>query len=72
MGTEKQCIKMHICFRLYVIRKTNTDRQTNIWVDINGEVKMSFCQKCFFPVADFFMYMFNISLMNLQSIRICK
>ena len=37
VDTEKQCIKMHSCFRLNVIVKTNTD----IWIDINDEVKVA-------------------------------
>ena len=32
----------------------------------------SFYQKWFFPVANFFMYMLNVSLMNLKNIRICQ
>ena len=32
----------------------------------------SFCQKWFFSVANFFMHMFDVSLMTLQSIRICQ
>ena len=43
LGTDIQCIEMYICFRLYVIGETNTDRQT-----------YGFC-----PVANFFMHMFN-------------
>ena len=71
VDTEKQCIKMHICFRLYVIGKTNTDRQTYIWIDINGEVKVAviLSKIVFFPVANFFKHMFSVSLTNLQSIR---
>ena len=73
VGIEKQCIKMHIYLRLYVIGKTNTDRQTNILIDINGEVKEAvILSKKIFPVANFLMHMFNMSLMNLQSIRICQ
>ena len=46
VGTKQHSIKMHICFRLYVIGKTTTT--TDIWIDLNGIVKgQSFCQKCF-------------------------
>ena len=41
MGTEKQCNKMHICSRLYVTEKLNTDRQTDIQIYIKGEVKVA-------------------------------
>ena len=55
-----------------MIGKTNTDRQTNKWIDINNEVKVAvILSKKIFPVANFFMQMF-MSLMNLQSIRICQ
>ena len=33
--------KLHICFKLYVIEKIDTDRHTNIWIDINSEVKVA-------------------------------
>ena len=56
-----------------MIEKTNTDRQTDIWIDINGEVKVAVVlSKIIFTLAIFFMHMFNMSLMNLQSIRICQ
>ena len=31
LATEKHCIKMYICLRLYVARETNTDRQAHEW-----------------------------------------
>ena len=31
---------MHICFKLYVIGKTNTYKQADLWTDINGKVKV--------------------------------
>ena len=41
VDTDKQCIKTHICFRLYVCVKTRKPiRQTGIWTDINGEVNV--------------------------------
>ena len=43
----------------------------DIWLDINGEVKVAvFLSKHYFSVAKFFMHMFNMSKINLQSIRI--
>ena len=69
---------MHICLKLYVIEKTNTNRQTggqaDIWIDINREVKVAVnsVKNDFFPLANYFMHMFNMSLMNLQCIRICQ
>ena len=46
-----------------MIGKTNTDRQTNTWIDINGKDKVTviLVKKFFFPVANFFMHMFNMS-----------
>ena len=43
--------------------KTNVDRQTNIWIDINVKVKVTIAN---------FMQMFNMSLMNLEGIKICQ
>ena len=52
-----------------MIEKTKTD----IRIDINGEVKVAvILSNMSFPVAIFFMHMFNMSLMNLQSIRISQ
>ena len=49
--------------------------QTDIWIDINGEVKVAvILSKMFFFFSSnlLHVYMFNMSLMNLQSIRICQ
>ena len=41
----------------------NQYKQTDIWIDINGEVKVGFIlSKMSFPESVFFMHMFNMSL----------
>ena len=54
-----KCIFASDCMWL---RKTNTDRQTEIWIDINGEVKVAviLSKMIFFPAANFFLHMWHI------------
>ena len=52
--------------------ETNTDRQTDTWMGINGLVTVAviLSKLIFFPAANIFMHMFSMSVMSLQSIRL--